>query len=261
MFKALLLQAFYDLSDPGLEEALLDRLSFRRFCGFALDAAVPDETTIWRFREQAGPLLSVALEEINRQLDAAGLVLREGTMMDATLVAAAHRPPPRSAGAGAGPPRESGAAWTKQNGKAFFGYKAHVGVDRGSGPVRRAVLTSAKVYESEVAERLIHGDEGAVYGDRAYEHKDRRARLKAVGIKDRIMHRRHKHMPQLPRWQKRRNDLIARRRAPVEAVFSTFKRLYGQRRARYRTLGRNASRLIAVATVHNLRRACLLVGP
>lgn len=261
MLKALLLQAFYDLSDPGLEEALLDRLSFRRFCGFALDAAVPDETTIWRFREQAGSLLGVALEEINRQLDAAGLVLREGTMMDATLMAAAHRPPPRSAGAGAGHPRESGAGWTKRNGKAFFGYKAHVGVDRGSGLVRRAVLTSAKVYESEVAERLILGDEGAVYGDRAYEHQGRRARLKAAGIKDRIMHRRHKHMPRLPRWQKRRNDLIARRRAPVEAVFSTFKRLYGQRRARYRTLERNASRLIAVATVHNLRRACLLAGP
>ena len=98
MLKALYLQALYDLSDPGLEEALLDRLSFRRFCGFALDAPTPDETTIWRFREQAGPLLAAAFEEIGRQLDAEGLVVRQGTLMDATLVASARRVPatPRS---------------------------------------------------------------------------------------------------------------------------------------------------------------------
>ena len=102
----------------------------------------------------------------------------------------------------------------------------------GSGLVRRAVLTSAKVYESTVADRLICGDEKAVYGDRAYEHKERRARLKAAGIKDRIMHRRHKHMAALPLWQQRRNRLISRHRAPVEAVFSALKRLYGQSRAK-----------------------------
>ena len=266
MLKALYLQALYDLSDPGLEEALQDRLSFRRFCGFALDAPTPDDTTIWRFREQAGPLLEAAFEEIGRQLDAEGLVVRRGTLMDATLVASARRPPRRSAGAGAGHPEEPDADWTKQNGKAFFGYPffvhgAHVGVDRGSGLIRRVVLTSAKVYESTVADRLICGDERAVYGDRAYEHKERRARLKAAGIKDRIMHRRHKHMAALPYWQQRRNRLISRRRAPVEAVFSALKRLYGQSRAKSLTLERNTARLMAAVTAYNLRRASLLAGP
>ena len=261
MLKALYLQALYDLSDPGLEEALMDRLSFRRFCGFALDAPTPDETTIWRFREQAGPLLKAAFEEIGRQIDKAGLMVRQGTLMDATLVASARRPPRRSAGAGAGHRQEPGADWTKQNGKAFFGYKAHVGVDRGSGLVRRAVLTSAKVYESTVADRLICGDEKAVYGDRAYEHKERRARLKAAGIKDRIMHRRHKHMAALPLWQQRRNRLISRHRAPVEAVFSALKRLYGQSRAKGLTLERNTARLMAAVTAYNLRRASLIAGP
>ena len=231
MLKALYLQALYDLSDPGLEEALQDRLSFRRFCGFALDAPTPDDTTIWRFREQAGPLLEAAFEEIGRQLDAEGLVVRRGTLMDATLVASARRPPRRSAGAGAGHPEEPDADWTKQNGKAFFGYKAHV------------------------------GDERAVYGDRAYEHKERRARLKAAGIKDRIMHRRHKHMAALPYWPQRRNRLISRRRAPVEAVFSALKRLYGQSRAKSLTLERNTARLMAAVTAYNLRRASLLAGP
>ena len=87
MLKALYLQALYDLSDPGLEEALLDRLSFRRFCGFALDGGTPDETTICRFRADAGAVLEAAFEEINHQLDVAGLILRKGTLMDATLVA------------------------------------------------------------------------------------------------------------------------------------------------------------------------------
>lgn len=260
MLKALYLQALYELSDPGLEEALLDRLSFRRFCGFALDAKTPDETTICRFRGDAGVLLTAAFEEITRQLDARGLVLRKGTLLDATLVASSGRPPGREVGLGAGHEHEPGADWTKKGGKAFFGYKAHLGVDQGSGLIRRLVLTSAKVYESEVAEQLICGDERAVYGDKAYEHKARRARLKAVGIKDRIMHRRHKYLPALPHWQQRRNKLIARKRAPVEATFSALKRLYGLRRARYRSLEANTNRLIAIATAYNLRRACLLPG-
>ncbi len=258
MLKALYLQALYDLSDPGLEEALMDRLSFRRFCGFALDAGTPDETTICRFRAAAGDLLLAAFAEINAQLDAKGLIVRKGTLMDATLIASCDRPPGREAGLGAGHAQEPDADWTRKDGKAFFGYKAHLGVDQGSSLIRRVVLTSAKISESEMAEQLICGDERAVYGDKAYEHKGRRARLKAAGINDRIMHRRHKHLPVLPHWQRRRNNLIARRRAPVEAVFSAFKRLYGQARARCRTLARNTCRLIAVATVYNLRRAAHL---
>lgn len=258
MLKALYLQALYDLSDPGLEEALTDRLSFRRFCGFGLDAGTPDETTICRFRAVAGDLLLAGFAAINTQLDAKGLIVRKGTLMDATLIASCDRPPSFAAGLGAQHAKEPAADWTKKDGKAFFGYKAHLGVDRGSGLIRRVVLTSAKVYESEVAEALICGDERAVYGDKAYEHKGRRARLKAAGIRDRIMHRRHKYLPVLPHWQQRRNNLIARHRAPVEAVFSAFKRLYGQRRARYRSLARNEARLFAVATAYNLRRATRL---
>jgi IS5 family transposase len=221
MLKALYLQALYDLSDPGLEEALLDRLSFRRFCGFALDERTPDETTICRFRLAAARagVLETCLAEVNRQLDARGLMLKKGTLMDASIVTATHKPPRRDAGMGAAHPREPGADWTSKNGKSYFGYKMHVGVDEGSGL------------------------------------KARRAALKARGIKDRIMHRRHKYMPVLPRWMQIRNRLISRHRAPVESVFSAMKRIYGKARTRCHSLTANAADFLAFATVFNLRRA------
>jgi IS5 family transposase len=263
MLKALYLQAAYNLGDKEMEETLADRLSFRRFCDFGLEESTPDETTIWRFREaaMASGVLEAVFAEIDRQLESKGLILKKGTMLDATLVAAKHAPPARTAGLGATHPKEPDASWTKKGGKAYFGYKAHIGVDQGSGLVRSIDFTSARINDSEVADGLICGEEAAVYADKAYEKKARRARLKAAGIKDRIMHRRHKHIAQLPRWQQKRNQLIARRRAPVEAVFSAAKRLYGLTRARYTSLVRNAARVLVVFTVYNLRRAALLAGP
>lgn len=260
MFKALLLQQWYGLSDPGLEEALSDRLSFRRFCGFTLDETTPDETTICRFRQAliAAGLRDRLLAELNRQLERHGFLLKQGTMIDATLVAAQAAPPAPAEGAGAKSPHDPDADWTRQNGKAHFGYKAHVAMDQGSRLIRRALLTPAKVYESEVAEALICGDERAVYADRAYEHKDRRRRLRAQGIKDRIMHRRHKHQAALPRWQQRRNALIAPIRATVEHLFGVMKRSYGYRRVRYFSLARNALHLELLCIAINLRRAAAI---
>lgn len=260
MFKALLLQQWYGLSDPGLEEALNDRLSFRRFCRFALDENTPDETTICRFRQAliGAGLHNRLLAELNRQLDARGVLLRQGTMIDATLVAAQAAPPSLAAGAGAKSPVDQDADWTKQNGKAHFGYKAHVAMDQGSRLIRCAILTPAKIYESEVADRLIAGDERAVYADRAYEHKERRRQLRALGIKDRIMHRSHKNQPSLPHWQKRRNALISPVRASIEHLFGVMKRSYGYRRVRYFSLERNALQLELLCIALNLRRAAVL---
>jgi IS5 family transposase len=260
MVKALYLQALYDLSDPGLEAALLDRLSFRRFCGLGLDSPTPDETTILRFRHAAAEMqvMQACFAEINRQLEVKGLILKKGTLMDATLVAATHNPPKMAAGPGASHPREPAASWTKKNGRSHFGYKAHVGMDQHSGLVRQAVLTGAKTYESEVADHLICGDERAVYGDKAYPKKARRAALKQAGIKDRIAKRRHKSEPPLSPRQKLRNDLIARDRAPVEGVFSQLKRFYGWSRTRCHTLARNAADLFAILAVFNLKRAVQL---
>ena len=260
MVKVLLLQQWYSASDPEIEAALWDRLSFRRFVGLGLPDPVPDHSTISRFRAvlAARGLGERLFAEVTRQLDAAGYLVKAGTLLDATLVAAQARRPAMDEGPGAGSPTDPDATWTRKGGRASFGYKVHLGVDAGSSLIRRAVLTPAHVNESEVADTLISGDEQAVYADKAYESKARRARLRAQGINDRIMHRSHKNQRRLPHWQQRRNALIAPRRAPVEQVFGTLKRSYGYRTVRYLGLARNAAELWFKCIAYNLRRASRL---
>lgn len=263
MLKALYLQALYDLSDPGLEEALLDRVSFRRFCGFGLDERTPDETTICRWRQDASRqrVMEIAFLEVNRQLEAKGLLVKKGTLLDATIIQAASRRPPKEEGnKQVKSEQEPEASFTNKNGHSFYGYRLHVGVDEGSGLVRQVVLTGARVNETVVADNLICGDEKAVYADKAYESKVRRKRLRSLGIKDRIMHRSHKHQKRLPRWQKARNKLISKLRAPVESVFGTLKRVYRYTRARYCDFVMNAADVYRRMTVYNLRRAVSLTG-
>lgn len=265
MVRALLLQQWYGLSDPGLEEALLDRVSFRRFCGFALDESTPDETTICRFRNdlKAAGLGDALFAEVAAQLDGAGFVVKAGTLIDASLVAAAVRPP-RDGSSPKGEESRSeldpDANWTRQGPgrQPFFGYKLHVGVDQGSGLIRSRALTPAKVYESEVADALILGDERAVYADKAYEKQARRAALKARGIKDRIQHRRTRSQAALPPWQQLRNKLIGRIRSGVERTFAQLKGRYRLGRLRYRGLAANRFHFDLVAIAHSLYRAAAL---
>jgi len=257
LVKALLLQQWYGLSDPGLEEALGDRLSFRRFVGLGLDEGSPDHSTLSRFRKalRERGLDRELFDEIERQLGAKGLLVKTGTLMDATLVEAAVRKPVSPAGSRS--KTDPDADWTRKGGKSYFGYKAHVGVDEGSGLIRRAELTSAKINDSEIADALVCGDERAVYADKAYELKERRRRLKAARIKDRIMHRSHKHQQGLPHWQAVRNRLISPIRSAVERVFGTWKRSYGYRRVRYRGLEANFLQLRLLCIAFNLRKAAL----
>lgn len=263
MVRALLLQQWYGLSDPGLEEALSDRVSFRRFCGLSLEESTPDETTLCRFRlalAEAG-LGEALFAEVARQLDAAGFMVKAGTLIDASLVEAAVRRPRDGSspkGEESRSPYDPDANWTRagQGRRLFFGYKIHIGVDQGSGLIRSRRLTPAKVYESEVADDLVLGDERAVYADKAYEKRARRDALKARGIKDRIQHRRTRAQARLPRWQTVRNKLIGRVRSAVERTFSTLKRgPYGFVRMRYRGLERCGLHLDLAIIAYNLRRA------
>ena len=262
MVKAMLLAQWYELSDEQLEQALWDRISFRRFVGLGLDDDAPDRSTVSRFRLQLvrRGLAARLFDELNRQLEARRLVVKQGALLDASLVEAQVRRPGRERGAGGGSERDRDASWTHKGGRAYFGYQAHLGVDQGSGLVRRAQLHPAHVNESAVADELIVGDERAVYADRAYEQQQRRRRLRAAGVKDRIKHRRHKHLPQLSHWQQRRNQLIERRRAAVERVFATLKQHYGYRRVRYRGLEPNSLELLFKCMAYNLRRADALTN-
>lgn len=266
MFRALLLQQWYGLSDPGLEEALNDRMSFRRFVGLGMEASAPDHATLWRFREA---LATAGLDEtsfaaVNAQLDRRGLVVRAGTLIDATLVAAQSAPPPPGSGEGGasklvGTPREPDADWTRRGHRRHFGYKAHLAMDLRSGLVRKVCLTRASVNDTEMAESLIVGDEGAVYADKGYDTHARRAALRARGIRPRLMRRANKHHPLTSR-QKRANHLIGQVRGRVETAFAVLKRHYGFARARYRTLARNNARLLLCCTAINLRRSLVLTS-
>jgi IS5 family transposase len=253
MFKALLLQSLYGLSDGELEEALSDRLSFRRFAGLSLEDPVADHTTFCRFRNrliEAG-LLEKLFAEFQRQMDLAGIMVKRGTMLDATLIeTACARPPEGEAGS------DPEAAFTRRQGKAgsTYGYKAHVGVDRGSGVIRTVITTPANVNDTVPADRLVCGDEREVYADRAYHSRSRSDGLKARGIKPRIARRANKHQPVLTPRLKRYNALIARRRAAVETTFATLKRRMGLTRIRYVGLKKASAQILLAAMAFNLRR-------
>lgn len=252
LFKALIVQALYGLSVRDLEAALNDRLSFRRFCGLSLEEAVPDHTVLNRFHTAliAGGLLDKLFVALDQQLEKAGVVLKRGTMLDATLIETVSRP---SSGerASADPDARVGGA----KGKGFiFGYKAHVGVDTGSGLIRSVITTPANVNDTAVADALIRGDEAAVYGDAAYDTHARRARLRAEGKKARIARRANKHHPELPARLKRYNRLIARRRAAVETTFATWKRRMGLTMIRYVGLAKARGQVLMAAMVFNMRR-------
>ena len=208
LFKALLLQSLYGLSDRELEEALADRLSFRCFAGLGLDESVPDHTVLARFRNLlvGEGLLETLFGELDRQLEKAGLVLKRGTMLDATLIEAVSAPP-----SGERLSKDPDARLTKRQGKAgsTFGYKAHVGVDEGSGLIRSVITTPDNVNDTTLADGLIRGDEQRVWADHTHA---RLARLKAEGRKARIARLPNKHHPELPACSKRYNRLIARRR-------------------------------------------------
>lgn len=261
MLKVMLLQQWYDASDPAMEEALRDRISFRRFSGLGWEDGTPDHSTISRFRTQLTRrgLAERVFAEVGRQLEERGLLVKQGTLIDATIIEAQARRPPRRRGPGAHSETDRDAAWARKGREVYFGYKAHIAMDGGSGLLRKALLTPANVNDTVPADGLLSGDEAAVYADKAYDTKARRARLRSRGVKDRIMHRPNKHHPQLPRWRRRRNALISRVRAPVEQVFGTLKRGYGYRRVRYMGLERNATELWLKCTAYNLRRAVRLL--
>jgi IS5 family transposase len=259
LYKALLLQSLYGLSDRELEEALCDRLSFRRFCGLSLEETVPDHTVLNRFRNLLieKRLLEKLFAELDRQLDKAGVMVKRGTMLDATLIAAASSRPGEDR-----PSRDPDARFARREGKAgsTFGYKMHVGVDEGSGLIRSVVTTPANVNDTVPADGLIRGDEKAVWADAAYHTHAREAALKRRGIKPRLARRPNKHHRDLPPRLKRYNRLIARRRAAVETTFATLKNRMQFTRIRYRGLVKAAAQITLCAIAFNLRRWAAIAG-
>jgi IS5 family transposase len=256
MFKALLLQQWYGLSDPGLEEAICDRLSFQRFLGLSFTDPVPDETRICRFRNLVaqtglGERLFALLED---QLQAQGLIVRRGSLIDATLVKAQPHPPRRGE-----PSPDPDADWTRRGKDGHFGYKVHLSVDQGSGLIRHLALTAASVSESRLFEEMVIGDEAAVFADGAYAKDARKQALRSRGVFCGIINRPWRYRP-ITEKQKRRNKFYSRVRQSVERVFGTLKRHYGMDRCRYVGGVRNRCHFWLKGMCYNLKKMLVLQG-
>lgn len=254
MFKVLLLQRWHDLSDPEMEAALGDRLSFMSFAGFSLGDPTPDHATIWRFREKLVTLglFEELLGETNRQLEKACLVVKQGTLIDATLVRSAARRPRMSEPKTSPVDKEARFGTTNERGRYEFGYKMHVAVDAGSQLVRDMKVTPGNEQEIATAPQLLSRAAGVVYADRAYDSDGLRRELDRRGLGDGLMRRRRGR--ELTPTQIARNHELSLVRRNVESVFGTMKRSYRLGRMRAFTMARNAADLTLFCIAFNLRR-------
>lgn len=252
LFKAMILQHLYGLSDPALEEMLYDRISFRRFCGLALNSKIPDETTICRFRAALSghveKLLRVVMDDLAKQ----GIALKTGAIIDASVIQSAVKAP----GGGEVSENDVDAGWTKKGGRYHFGYKAHVSCDT-QGLVKDVLVTGAEVYDEQVFGHLLDGSERAVYADKAYGSRKNRKLLKEYGIKDHLMYKKKKGKKQ-PNWQVQLNKVWGRTRSTVERVFAHWKTGLKVTRCRYVGMQKVQDHMTFLALTYNLMRATKL---
>lgn len=247
MLRIYFLQIWFDLSDPAAEDAIYDSESMRRFAGVELsDDAIPDETTILRFRHllEKQRLTEAIFEEIKDLLEGKGLLLRSGTIVDATIIAAPSSTKNK---------RESRDPEMKQTRKGkmwHFGMKVHVGTDK-RGVVHSLTTTHAAVADITQMNELLHGEESEVFGDQAYWKEADRERFREAGVRYRVNRRGNFHRP-LTNHQKKINQSRSRTRARGEHAFRIVKQLWGFAKVRYRGLAKNAARAFTSFALANL---------
>jgi IS5 family transposase len=272
MFKVLVLQTLYNLSDEQVEYLIRDRISFMRFLGLGLEDAVPDATTVWLFREalaKAG-LVKTLFERFHRHLDAKGYIARGGQIVDATIISAPKQRNTREENeaikAGKTPEdwegkpaknaqKDKDARWTKKHDKSYYGYKNHLSIDRKYKLVRRYAETDASVHDSqkldEVLDKSNTGNE--VWADSAYRSAESEAKLKEQGYKSR-MHRRGVRNHPLSERQQVANTTRSRVRARVEHVFADQENAMGGKFVRTIGIARAAVKIGMMNLVYNMRR-------
>ncbi len=248
MLRIYLLQQWFNLSDPAVEEALYDSAAMRGFAGIDLGREpVPDETTVCKFRHllerhELGARLFAA---IGAHLQASGIAIGTGTIVDATIITAP------SSTKNATRTRDPEMRQTKKGNQWYFGMKAHVGVDSRTRLIHSVVATSANVHDAAVLGELLHGEETTVWGDRAYQGK--RAAIVAAAPRARdFTNRRCRWRGRVDWAEKARNTTKSRVRARVEHSIGVIKRIFGFSRVRYRGLAKNAHRLFVIAGLANL---------
>ena len=248
MLRIYCLQQWYNLSDPGAEEALYDIQSMRAFAGLELSRdAIPDETTILNFRHllERHDLTKAIFAAVAEHLAAKGELLRGGTIVDATLIAAS--PSTKNKEQRRDPEMRS----SKKGNQWFFGMKAHIGVDAKSGLVHTAGVTTGSVHDARVMDNLIREDDPAVYGDKGYASDAKQRAAEGAGVLWAVKAKAKLGRP-LTTAQRRRNRRFGKIRAKVEHVFRVMKCQFGYRRARYRGIAKNGAQVFALLALANL---------
>ena len=276
MIRIIMLQYLYDLSDEQLEEQLIDRSSFQDFALLGTQHAIPDFTTIWRFKEmlsEQGTLAKI-FSQLQQDLEARGLVLKHGTIVDATVIPTTFHDPMKKEERAAllhteaetgrthryrdSQARSTRKIDSKGRPRFFFGYKGHIAVDVGSKLIRRVILTSANRADIDFYSALLMGDEQRIYGDKGYQKAAYRREAKEAGVIYNVMRKGNKHHP-LSEADTAFNRTIAPQRSQVEHVFGYMKSKLSLARTRARGLLRNQIRLEMNAILYNMERSIYLI--
>lgn len=251
LVKALFLQMWYGLSDPELEEQILDRVSFMNFLGVRNRSDIPDETTVCRFR---GKLMELHAEKelfayVQEMIDEHGLRINKGTIIDATIVDA----PKGRKGTDGTNTRDKDAGFTKKNGKTFHGYKAHVGTDMKGHFIENLIVTSATTPDNEAFDDLTAREKKAVFADKAYINKEKKRNFRKRNIFWGVLDRGSKGHG-LSSKQEKDNKQKSSVRSHVEHPFAWMKQIMHFRGIRFRGLRKNTFHISLVCTAYNLKR-------
>ena len=252
MLRVHCVQLFYNLSDPGMEDILYEVESVRRFAGLKLSGPLPDETTILNFRHllDKHELGEGLFEEINRHLESQGLRLQEGTIVDASIIAAPSSTKNR------GKERDPEMHQTKKGNEWHFGMKVHIGVDSQTGVVHSVSTTPANVHDVIETPRLLHGGETQVWCDAGYQGVHQRPENRDLEVEWQVAMRpgrRRKLEPGSAEAAMEKGKASVR--AKVEHPFLYIKRHFGYAKTRYRGLAKNTQRLALLLGFANLMRA------
>src|SRR5674476_332045 len=276
MFRMLVLQSLYNLSDEQIEYQVRDRLSFTRFLRLGIEDSIPDGTTLWLFREtlaKAG-LIEKLFERFGQHLEAKGYAARGGQMVDATIVPVPKQRNSRDeneevkAGktprAGKKDPsknrqKDKDARWTKKHGKSFYGYKNHVNADAKHKLIRQYDVTDASVHDSQKFDGLLNktNTSADVYADSAYRSAETEAKLKVRGLRSQIQQRASRNHP-LSKAQENANRKKSKIRARVEHVFGAQQTSPGGRIIRTIGIARAKAKIGLQNLAYNIRRLVTL---
>ena len=252
MLRVHIVQLCYNLSDPAMEDLLYEAESVRRFAGLRLSEPIPDESTILHFRHllERHQLGQGLFEEIKSHLEEQGVRLREGTIVDATIIAAPSSTKNRTG------QRDLEMRQVKKGNQYHFGMKLHIGVDSGTGLVHSLSTTSANVHDVTEAHRLLHGGERLVWGDAGYIGVQRREENLGLEVDWQVAMKPGQRRKLEPDSAEALGEKVkASIRAKVEHPFLDVKRIFGYAKVRYRGLAKNRNRLALLLGLSNLMRA------